>query len=414
MIGNIPGRRSSEPLAPLPGVAHNTRMTSLTVIELLERLVSFDTTSHNSNLPLVDFVCNYLDRPGVRIIRHPSPDGSKANVVVVAGPDPEPSERSGLVLSGHMDVVPAGESGWSSDPFTLTRDGVRLIARGACDMKGFLALALDRFAAAASDALRHPLVLLFTFDEEVGTLGARHFVESGPADLVLPRQVIIGEPTGLSVVRMHKGHLRLKVTVEGTAAHSGFPQSGDNAIEPMARAVTALAGLRDALTEESSPHGSQFGQVPFVTLNIAQVAGGTATNVVPDRCSLDIGIRLLPGMSRDPMVARVHDTVAAALDGRPFGLQVANESPPMLLPEHHELYRFLSETVGQSGTRSVYFATDAGWLARADFDCVVFGPGNMDTAHKAGEWISEAELAQGEALLERVVHERCCTSPAAG
>jgi acetylornithine deacetylase len=389
-------------------------MAALTVVELLERLVAFDTTSCNSNLPLADFVCNYLDRPGVRILRQPSPDGTKANLVVLAGPEVDPARRQGMVLSGHMDVVPPGETGWTSDPFTLRRDDGRLVARGACDMKGFLALALARMAATDSDALRHPLALLFTFDEEVGTLGARHFVESGLDDLVLPRRVIIGEPTGFSAVRMHKGHLQLAITVEGKAAHSGFPQSGDNAIEPIGRAVTALTDLRLAMEHESSQHSDQFQQVPFVTLNVARIAGGSATNVIPDHCSLDVGIRLLPGMTSGPVVERVHDTVATALPGRAFRLEVLNESPPMLLPEDNDLYRLLCRSVGQSESRSVYFATDAGWLSRADFDCVVFGPGNMDTAHKPDEWIPEGDLVRGEVVLEDVIQDACCPAPAAG
>lgn len=385
---------------------------SLSPVELLGRLVAFDTTSRNSNLSLADFVCDYLDRSGVRITRNPSADGRKTNLVIQVGPDTNPETREGVVLSGHMDVVPADEPEWRSDPFELARSDDRLTARGACDMKGFLALAVDRLASMNPDDMTAPLALLLTFDEEVGTLGAKHFVDTCPPDVVLPRRVIIGEPTGFAVVRMHKGHLQLSLTLTGRAAHSGFPQSGDNAIEPMALAVGALADLRRAMEGEgeASEHSAHFGTVPFVTLNVAQIHGGSATNVVPDRCRLDIGIRLMPGMASDAMVDRVRAAVEGVLQQRQFELAVVSDSPPMLLPEDNALYQTLCGTVGQTETRSVYFATDAGWLSGADFDCVVFGPGNMDTAHKPNEWISAGDLVRGEALVGGIVSRYCSQS----
>jgi len=386
--------------------------SSLSPVELLGRLVAFDTTSRNSNLSLADFVCDYLDRPGIRITRNPSADGNKTNLIIQVGPEVDPEARDGVVLSGHMDVVPADEPDWLSDPFVLSKSDDRLTARGACDMKGFLALAVDRIASMDPDTMTAPLALLLTFDEEVGTLGAKHFVDTRPAGIVLPRRVVIGEPTGFSVVRMHKGHLQLSLILTGRAAHSGFPQSGDNAIEPMARAVGALADLRRELESEgdASEHSAHFGAVPFVTLNVAQIHGGSATNVVPDRCRLDIGIRLMPGMASDVMIERVRSAVEGVLPERQFELTVVSESPPMLLAEDNELYQTLCGTMGQTDTRSVYFATDAGWLSGADFDCVIFGPGNMDTAHKPNEWISAEELARGESLVGDIV-ERYCKQP---
>src|ERR1700681_1034552 len=158
-------------------------MPLLTDAGLLARLIAFDTTSRNSNLPLTDFLCDYLDRPGIRISRIPSAGGDKTNVVAWVGPEPT-GDRRGLVLSGHMDVVPAEEDGWTSDPFTLTDGGDRWVARGTCDMKGFVALATN--LAAEADRLRAPLALVFTYDEEVGTLGAKRLTECFPEAARLP------------------------------------------------------------------------------------------------------------------------------------------------------------------------------------------------------------------------------------
>ena len=207
--------------------------------DLLARLVAFDTTSALSNLPMVEFIEGYLERAGVRITRIPSVDGSRANLLVAAGP--EGADGVGLVLSGHMDVVPATEPEWKSDPFILIEDDGRYLARGAADMKGFIALAVNRFATTDPASLTHPLLLLFTYDEEIGTLGARRFSEVWADRAALPRSVIIGEPTSLRVVRMHKGMLRIRLDFEGEAAHSGYPHLGRSAIEPAGRVIVALS-----------------------------------------------------------------------------------------------------------------------------------------------------------------------------
>jgi acetylornithine deacetylase len=371
---------------------------------LLARLVAFDTTSHLSNLPLVDFLADYLDRPGVRVERNLSPDGRKANLVVQAGP--ERTDRTGLVLSGHMDVVPALEPEWRSDPFSLTDIDGGYAARGAADMKGFLALAATRVAALDPATAARPLVLLFTYDEEIGTLGARRFAETWKAER-LPREVIIGEPTGLRVVRAHKGMLRLRLSFTGQAAHSGYPHLGRNAIEPAARAVVALAELQQRLETERPAHADQFPDVPFAAINVGTIAGGSAVNVIPDRCEVQLGIRLLPGMSADIFTERVREFVATAVGDERFGLEHVSLSPAMIAPPDLGVYRELRAAMGQAGEHSVMFATDGGWLERAGFQCVLFGPGSIEVAHRPNEFVPAAELERAGQVLDEVIRHRC-------
>jgi acetylornithine deacetylase len=371
---------------------------------LLARLVGFDTTSRESNLPLADFLADYLDRPGVRVARNPSADGTKTNLVVAVGP--ETDDREGLVLSGHMDVVPAEESDWRSDPFTLTESGDRYVGRGTADMKGFLALAANRLAAADISALRRTLALLFTYDEEVGTLGARRFTETfGPIGR-LPRHVVIGEPTALRVVRAHKGMVRLRLRFTGRAAHSGYPHLGRSAIEPAARAIVALSVLRRGLEAERPPHGEAFPDVPFVALNVGTVAGGSAANVIPDRCDVHLGIRVLPGMTVDDVAARVNAAVAGAVE-EPFALEPVSESPAMLLDPDAPIHRALCEAVGQHGSHSVMFASDAGWLQRAGFESVLFGPGSIEVAHQPNEFLPVGEFRRAGDVLDGLIHRSC-------
>ena len=376
---------------------------------LLARLVGFDSTSRNSNLPLADFLCGYLDRPGIRVRRNPSADGDKVNLIFEVGPetDAELEGRPGLVLCGHMDVVPAEEAEWESDPFTLADRGDRWVGRGACDMKGFLALAANLAVAASGRRLAHPLALLFTYDEEVGTLGARRLVDSCPEARALPASVVIGEPTGLRVVRAHKGHMTMRITLHGRSAHSGYPHLGRNAIEPAAEVIAALGRLRRTLAAEGAPHAELFPEVPFVPLNVGRVHGGAAINVVPDRCIVELGVRALPGVDSRRLAERVEQAAREA--AAPFvpDVEVLADSPPLLVAEEAPLLRRLCSLVGQRDTATVSFATDAGWLQRLGMDCVLFGPGSIDAAHRPNEHVPKADLAAARAVLERAV-DGCC------
>ncbi|MEP7176503.1 MAG: acetylornithine deacetylase [Gemmatimonadales bacterium] len=371
---------------------------------LLARLVGFDTTSSVSNLPLADFLFEYLDRPGVRLIRNASADGSKTNLIVAIGPDTV--DRQGLVLSGHMDAVPALEPEWRTDPFVLADGDDGYVGRGAADMKGFLALAANRLAALDPAALRHPLVLLFTYDEETGTLGARRFTETFAEPDRLPKSVVIGEPTELRVVRGHKGMIRVGLSFAGRAAHSGYPHLGRSAIEPAARAIVALAELRRDLEAERPTHADAFPSVPFAALNVGTVAGGSAANVIPDRCELQLGIRLLPGMTAEAMAERVRDVVQAAVP-EPFTLQLLGESPAMMLEPDAPIHRALCGAVNQHDAHTVMFATDAGWLQRAGFECVLFGPGSIEVAHRPNEFVPVAEFRRAGEVLDTLIHRSC-------
>ena len=375
--------------------------------ELLRRLIAIDSRSEVSNRAIADFICDYLDAPGVRIVRNQSPDGTKLNVVAARGPGRE--DRSGLVLSGHMDTVPFGEPDWSTDPLVLGRRDERYFGRGVCDMKGFLALAVERFAK-ASAALEHPLVLLFTYDEELGTIGARHLVETWSSAEPLPQAAVIGEPTSLEVVRMHKGHFKLRIVVLGRPGHSAYPGSGRNAIEMAGGVIHQLSQLGRELEGETPPEAALFGEIRHATINLATIAGGTALNVIPGRCVLEIGIRLLPGMTGADMSERVRRAVERAVGRGAYALEPINESPAMATPEAAPIHGTLCALAGQAGSRAVAFTTDGGWLGKLGLDCVVFGPGSIQAAHKPDEWLAVAEFERAAGLLESAV-ERWCVRP---
>jgi len=381
-------------------------------MELLDRLVAFDSTSRNSNLPIADFICDYLDGPGVRVERVLSADESKTNLCITIGPPLDGdggATRPGLVLSGHMDVVPAEEKEWRSDPFALREEDGRLVGRGACDMKGFLAVAMNAAARQTAASLAHPLVLLFTYDEELGTLGAHRFVEMWPDDASLPSAAIIGEPTSLRVVRMHKGHTKLRLTLLGETAHSGYPHLGVNTIEAAGRAIAVLTQLRETLESERPDHADDFPEVPYVAFNIATIEGGRAVNVVPDRCVIQIGYRVLPGTEGAVIAERTREVLAAALASDEYELQVEGESPPMLVPDGAPVLGVLSEEIGQADSHSVSYATDAGWLQNLGLECVIWGPGDIAVAHKPNEWVPIEELHRCATILDRVIGRFCAS-----
>jgi len=387
-------------------------------LDLLRRLIAFDSVSRSSNVPVAEFLAERLDRPGTVLTRCGYTDDrgvEKTNLLARLGPPADPDTRAGLVLSGHMDVVPADEPEWESDPFELTerRDSSRprLHGRGSADMKGFLALATRAALRLEPRELTAPLVLVFTCDEELGTVGAQylhdHWSEVEPEVGPLPRAALIGEPTRLDVVRMHKGHLKFRVTTHGKSAHSGYPHLGRNAIETAGRVIGALTSLRLELETERPPHGEHFPEVPYVALNPGVIHGGAAVNVVPDRCVLEGGARVLPGMDSAALAERLRAAVVRAGGPDEATFEVLGDSPPLLIEEDAPVHRALCELTGREGGGSVAFATDGGWLQGLGLDCVIWGPGDIEVAHRPNEFVPVEHLRQAAEPLEGLIHRFC-------
>ncbi|MHC5024118.1 MAG: acetylornithine deacetylase [Planctomycetota bacterium] len=374
--------------------------------ELLGRLVEFESVSRRGNLEIADFVCDYLDRPGVHVTRIDSADGTRRNVVAATGGPAR--DGGGLVLSGHLDVVPADEPDWDSDPFKLEERADRYVARGACDMKGFVALAMNRFVRWAADSLVNPLMLALTYDEELGSLGAQRLAEVWGDRPPLPRATIIGEPTSLRAVRMHKGHVTMRIEVTGAPAHSGSPHLGQNAIEDAGRVLAALADLRAELEQERTETSEFFPTVPYPVLNVARIDGGAALNVVPDRCTIDVGLRPLPGQQSSALVDAVRGRVRAASSHREIDVSVTHDNPPMLLPPEAPIYRTLCDLLGQSETIGVSFASDAGFLRRRlGLETVLMGPGSIEVAHRPNEFVPIDEFRRAGRILDDLVPRLC-------
>ena len=385
----------------------STAIPDAQTVAVLERLVGFDSTSSKSNLSLVDWIADYLDGAAARCRRWHSPDRDKAGLVVRVGPEIDAPRGGGLVLSGHLDVVPATEDGWLGDPFNLRDAGDRWIGRGSCDMKGFVAAAIETARRSAERPLRAPLFLLLTYDEEVGSVGIQQLLAERGGDLELPRAVVIGEPTSLGIVNRHKGHLRLRVEVRGRAAHSGFPHRGQSAIEPAAEIVLALQRLRQELEVERLPSSRHFPDVPFAALNVGTLRGGSAVNVVPELCELGLGVRLLPGLDVEELETRIRAAIEGASDAEvEVTVERGNLSPPLETADSARLVRTLVELAG-SAPEAAAFSSDGGWLSASGHDAVLWGPGSIEVAHRPEEFLPKTELALCARGLDLLVDRFC-------
>ncbi len=395
-------------------------MSVLSDLDLLARLVSFDTTSATKRptRPLGDFVCDYLDHSKIRVERFDC-GGEQENLWFETGP-PSKGDGEGLLLCGHVDVVPATEPEWTADPFILRVEGDRAIGRGACDMKGFDAIAINLLREAANaGSLEAPLGLLLTCNEEIGTVGAGQFAAQW-AGRPLPRRTIVGEPTSLQPVRGHKGHLGIAIVVGGLGGHTGFPNRGVNAIE---RAMPVLEGLRDlrqSMVEERLDASDLFPETPFPVLTVAGIEGGSAINVMPESCVIRVGVRLLPGQSAEEFLPRLR----SAIEGRGIGVDMRsgdlesplpmaardeclvidlNNTPSYAIDSDADFLAEVADLVGDHRSHGANFGTDAGRLVGLGCESVVFGPGNIGVAHKPDEWMPLDEFARTPELLRRLI-----------
>jgi acetylornithine deacetylase len=371
--------------------------------DLLARLVAFDTTSHKSNLPLIRFVEDYLRQHGVESTLVPTRDGDKASLFATIGP----TGIGGIALSGHTDVVPVTGQSWSADPFTLIERDGRLYGRGACDMKGYLACVLAMVPALAARKLATPVHIAFSYDEEVGCTGVRPMVDELGRSLPLPRFVIVGEPTSMTVVDAHKGPMRWVVRLTGKAAHSSMPHLGVNTITYAGHLLGELARI-EAELKEAAPN-PRF-DPPYTTLQVTQLAGGNASNIVPAACWFGWEIRRLPGFDGAALDARFRQfaeercliPMRQAAPEAGIDIEITNEVPPFLADAASGVVPLTLKLARQNDTFAVCYATEASLFQAGGAPSVVCGPGDIAQAHTPDEYIEVVELEKCLAFLGRM------------
>jgi len=374
-------------------------------LSYLERLVAFPTVSRDSNLDLIAFVREELAGLGIDSQLVHDETGRKANLYATIGPGDEP----GVMLSGHTDVVPVEGQAWSSDAFTLRREGGRLYGRGSADMKGFIAACLAMAHAAARRTLATPIHFAFSYDEEIGCVGVRRLIDMLEKAPVRPRLAIIGEPTLMAVVTAHKGKASMRVSCKGLEAHSSLAPEGVNAIHLALDVISAIRALQ-AETAESGTRDGDY-DIAYTTLHVGRIRGGETLNIVPNQAHFDFEIRHLPADDPDALIARIMaaaETIVAEarqrFAGAAISFQPLNAYPALDTPPDSEAVAFVKALTGANATGKISFGTEGGlFQTRLGIPAVVCGPGSIAVAHKPDEYLEESQLAACDAFLQRLV-----------
>jgi acetylornithine deacetylase len=385
---------------------HSADSTLDRAIALLDRLVAFDTESSRSNLPLIDFVEDYLLGLGARFTRIPNAEGDKAALFVTIGPDID----GGIVLSGHTDVVPVVGQQWTSPPFTLRRDGERLYGRGTCDMKGFDALCLAMAPEFLAAPLKKPIHIMLSYDEETSCAGCLDTIGRFGKDLPRPAMAVIGEPTMMQVADAHKSVATYRTRVTGHEAHSSKPWLGISAVHVACELVGALERIGRELEAERDPHG-RFDPA-FSTVHVGIIQGGTARNIMARQCEFFWEFRGLPHAPQDQALARF-EAHCAALAAQRFAKfpnarieTIVEIEAPGLRAEPDSAASTLALALARANhTIAVPYATEAGQFQLGGLPAVICGPGSIDQAHQPDEYIEIAQLAEGVAFLRRLASQ---------
>lgn len=376
------------------------------ILETLATLVAFDTTSHRSNLPLIDWAEGYLRGHGFRTERVPDETGDKANLFASIGPEDAP----GYVLSGHTDVVPVEGQAWSSDPWRLRREGGRVHGRGACDMKGFLAACLAAAPDMAAATLKRPIHLALSYDEEVGCIGGRRLAEHLAARGFRAEACFVGEPSLMDVVVGHKGKRSVRVKVRGATCHSSLAPHGVNAVEWGARLVAEIRAVSDRLAAEGAR--DPLYDVAHSTGHVGVFRGGTALNIVPDEAEIVFEFRTVAADDPDALVANIERYARTVLEpgmkvvdpGSGFDFEVFAGFPGLDTAPDAAVVALARGLSGANGAGKVAYGTEAGLFAEiAGIPSVVIGPGSIEQAHKADEWIAVDQLVRCAGFVERLI-----------
>ncbi|MEX2199874.1 MAG: acetylornithine deacetylase [Dongiaceae bacterium] len=373
-------------------------------LDMIRRLIGFDTTSRNSNLELIHYVQAYLEGHGVASTLVHDETGKKANLYATLGPQ----DRPGIALSGHTDVVPIDGQEWGTDPWNVIEKDGRLFGRGTCDMKGFVGIALAMVPHFLKRDIKTPIHLVLSHDEEVGCVGVRRLIHMLKDMPIKPCAIIIGEPTNMKVVIAHKGKLSVRCHVRGYEAHSSLAPHAVNAIEYAADVIVFLRKMGERFAAEG-PFDKEY-DVPHTTAHTGIVQGGTALNIVPKDCSFDFEFRYLPHLDPAALLREVKDyaenDVAPRMRARVadtgFSWEDISSFPGLDMRDDAEIVSLAKTLSGANSTTKVAFGTEAGLFQNAQFPTIVCGPGSIEQAHKPNEFVAMEQLALCEQFMHRL------------
>lgn len=403
------------PASPLDlAVPEVTGPADLASYDMIRRLVAFPTVSRDSNLALIEWVRQYVEAHGGVTTLTFDDTRRKANLFVTFAARDGNAVRDGIVLSGHTDVVPVDGQPWDSDPFEVVHRDGRLYGRGVADMKSFIAIGLALLPALLERGLARPLHLALSYDEEIGCIGVRRLIADVVKRGIAPRGCIVGEPTSMRLVVAHKGKVSWRCRVRGREAHSSLTPQGVNAVQ-VACEIVAYIGARARNFRDAGARDEAY-DVPFTTAHVGVIRGGTALNIVARDCSFEFELRHLPF---DDPAAFLEDVRAYAARFLPAMHAVdpatyiefdrLSSLPGFDTGDDSEIAAVGRECAGAHGCGKVSYGSEAALFHDAAVPTVICGPGNIEQAHQPNEWVSVAQLAQGEAFM-RKLGDRLCSA----
>ncbi len=373
-------------------------------IEILEKLVAIPSVSATPTHQIVQYISEQLNEHGVKVELSYDEQQQRANVLASIGPD----VAGGVVLNGHTDVVPVDGQLWSYDPFTLTRDGNKLFGRGSVDMKGFLACVIASVPYFQTLPLKKPIHIAFSYDEEIGGLGMPGLIHQFQSLNVSPAIAIVGEPTDMKLITGHKGGFEMRTDITGVDVHSCDPRKGVNAISIAARLIQKIEAIAARMAEH--PRTDSDFEPPYCSFNVGTISGGLARNATAGWCTFEWEFRPMPDDDGQAIVNEIKEYANDILlpemrqISEDTDIKIVTEVPVPALDDSlcEEAAQFVSQITGLNSRDVVSFGTDAGYFTDAGISTVVFGPGRIDRAHKADEYITVDELQQGLSFLRKV------------
>ena len=377
---------------------------------MLDKLVSFKTVSLDSNLEMIKFIQDYLNSYGINSHLVFNNLKTKANLYAQIGPNVE----GGILLSGHTDVVPIEGQSWTSDPFRLIEKNGRLYGRGSCDMKGFNALILAAIPTMMKVKLQKPIQIAFSYDEEVGCLGAPAMINKIRVTLPKAAAVIVGEPTMMNTVNGHKTSIGLKTHVRGFEVHSSLMHNGVSAVMNAGKLVNWVSEQTEKNKAMEIQEENRKFEPPFTTLHVGVINGGTAGNITAKDCRFSLDIRCLPSESSKAWVKK-YEEYAKIVEAQ---MQTTNTTSyiniekahfvPGLKPEVNGFAEALVRQITrQNNTEMVSYGTEAGQFQEAGYSTIICGPGSIKQAHQANEYMDASQLKKGELFISELIKSLC-------
>ena len=382
----------------------------LSPLEIMRKLVSFPTVSRDTNLPLVDWVEDYLSSHGIVAHRYLKPDEPKAALFAHVGP----WEEGAIVLSGHTDVVPVDGQPWESDPFEVSELEDRYVGRGTCDMKGFDALAIWALVEAKYAPLARPLQLALSFDEEIGCTGAPPMIEAMQPVLPKGAAVIVGEPSMMQAVSGHKGGTGFDTHVQGFEVHSSILDRGVNAVMYGAKLIDWANDINTANRDAEPGALARAFDPPYTTAHVGMISGGTAHNITAKDCRFAMDFRVVPGEDKAiweeryrARVAEIEAMMQAVVPETRITVTPRFDVPALTPEEAGAAETLVRRITGDNASHVVSYGTEAGQFQEAGYSAVICGPGDIAQAHQPNEYITKAQFQAGHRFMERLVGTLC-------